>query len=389
MNAYEVVTRALRILGGPGSGNFGHGGRPGEVGGSSSGDGSGPSTREQLGKISIREGEIEREIAALVVEGKAEKIGALKKEQAALIDKRFKLLHPGESDVTPLKPVAPGSSDSASAPHSSDPANDPQSSLDFHNESLRGEYMAKDMPTQTRVTEREAKLTVSETEVDMQELGGGVSNGVSTVRLSDGSRGVFKPSSGESEDVDRPGIAYGQMTERECAAWDVAKIVELDDIVAATVPTEIDGESGSLAEFVNGKIAAEVDRTKMYDGADNALRAAMFDFVIGNQDRHAGNWMIDNAGGLKLIDHGLAFGESSTIRGNTKFEDNIFSFTKKSSRPFEDFIDKYVKRESSILKSLRERGIPKKAVEQVRRRIQHLKTCKDWSGMRDYGSDES
>jgi hypothetical protein len=40
---------------------------------------------------------------------------------------------------------------------------------------------------------------------------------------------------------------------------------------------------------------------------NTAKRGTIFDFVIGNTDRHGANWMSDDNGKLWLIDHGLSF----------------------------------------------------------------------------------
>jgi hypothetical protein len=102
----------------------------------------------------------------------------------------------------------------------------------------------------------------------------------------------------------------------ECAAWQLAKRFgdPYDRLVAVTVyravgPPEDDPDSwsyGSLALRHEG--AAMRGLVVQHEAYDDALAAGFFDALIGNQDRHAGQFRYDEANGqLGLIDHGFSF----------------------------------------------------------------------------------
>ena len=147
---------------------------------------------------------------------------------------------------------------------------------------------------------------------DVGNLGGGANaTELLTLKDADGNEmtAVFKPQDGEYEGLRRdiPGDYYL----REAAASEVAEIVGMDDIVPPVVIREIDGRIGSVHEYRNDTL----EPAKYRDWALNEVetgekqRVAAFDYLIGNEDRHGGNWLIEKDGSrIVLIDHGLAFG---------------------------------------------------------------------------------
>jgi hypothetical protein len=132
------------------------------------------------------------------------------------------------------------------------------------------------------------------------------------VTMVDGTGGVYKPAAGEKKNL-RPNVK-GHYWSREVAVSDVAEILGLDDLVPTTVENDINlpgmetGGVGSVQRFMSGaKVALKLKPEKRYgkNTADHG-RAAAFDYLIGNNDRHAGNWMV-KAGKIILIDNALSF----------------------------------------------------------------------------------
>lgn len=130
------------------------------------------------------------------------------------------------------------------------------------------------------------------------------------VTLEDGTKGIWKPRSGEKHV--RNNIDVGTYYHREAAASAVAEAIGLGDLVPPTVAREIDGEVGSLQHWEDDAVGPlDVPEGKGYDGPRDLARTAAFDYLIGHADRHWGNWMINHPGKpdekLVLIDNGLSF----------------------------------------------------------------------------------
>jgi phage gp29-like protein len=158
-------------------------------------------------------------------------------------------------------------------------------------------------------------------------LGGGVSEST-IVNLKGGTKAVFKPQDGEAPGI-RSQIPDGTHYLRERAAAAVAEIGGLDDLVPSTVIRSIGGRIGSVQLFVKGAKPAAVylplggkgrQPDKAFDGDRDLARAAVFDWLTGNTDRHAGNWLVRKNGKLALIDHGLTFPTSYSGFRNDRLE---------------------------------------------------------------------
>lgn len=157
------------------------------------------------------------------------------------------------------------------------------------------------------------------------------------VDFKDQSQAIFKPTSGELDEL-RPSIESGTYYKREVAAYEVAKIVEMLDLVPETIVKDlvVDGvkQTGSLQAFVphsqtgyqilareqreilNGIMRESEHNQEQFATTGKTFwvgmnkadleRSALFDSILGNTDRHSGNWMVGTrTNKLNLIDHGL------------------------------------------------------------------------------------
>jgi hypothetical protein len=212
--------------------------------------------------------------------------------------------------------------------------------------------------------------------VSAKNHGGGVSV-VEKVTLENGTVAAFKPASGEPPVVMRGNITPGKATEREIAAWKVADLVGMSDMVAPTIGRTVNGERGSLQEWQKGVPAANAMNYSQYDGDVGASRAAAFDYVIGNTDRHSGNWLVEGEGvnaKLHLIDHGLSFPESSRISGNEYFTKHAESLRTVPS----NYAAPYVRERANIVAELRNLGLGERVIEGVNTRISRLAMAHSW-----------
>jgi hypothetical protein len=276
--------------------------------------------------------------------------------------------------------------------------------------------------------------TLHDTPITKIKAGSGISTGETyTLTLANGMKANFKPSEGEMSNL-RAGIKHGQQAEREMAAWEIAKLVGMDDMVASVAIREVDvpgyrgrrpdafgyavdhtyppgkkrgamllWQEGTPADEIAtydrmdpdmyGYLKAEDPRPQRYGGtrwadmdpeaashkarADrDVARAALFDFIIGNSDRHAGNWIVDEDGDgrITLIDHGLAFGEKpiSSMGGNAL----IRQFAEERERSgdltvnVKKLAEPYMKARPQILKVMSNLKLPKSAIERVSKRIE-------------------
>lgn len=167
------------------------------------------------------------------------------------------------------------------------------------------------------------------------------SNGHTDVRryiLEDGSVGYFKSlyKNSESEDMfqDYSTTSLGASI-NEVNAYRMAKALgnEYAEMVPETVIREVDGLIGTFQREVKESTA-----TVSYDEGsslrEDVRRAAIFDFVIGNQDRHNGNFIYGESGEgedsrpcIRLIDHSFSFLPKDAALNNVIFTENDFDET--------------------------------------------------------------
>lgn len=135
------------------------------------------------------------------------------------------------------------------------------------------------------------------------------------VELKDDGSGVFKPKNGEKADL-RDHIKAGTYFNRERAAYLVDRFLGFN-LVPPTVIREIDGEIGSLQQFVpDSKTIYEIPKDELVKGTlqQELKKLWIFDYIIYNSDRHSGNFLIKPAEErIYAIDNGLSFGDQYTI----------------------------------------------------------------------------
>ena len=156
-----------------------------------------------------------------------------------------------------------------------------------------------------------------------KKLGGGI-NGTFLVTLSNGAQAVFKPTAGEDQSRLRDLLEEDHQGKREQAAYIVDKAMGHLGRVPPTVRRTIEGQEGALMYFVPDSKTAEVSdasaKILQNDKDPGHRRLAILDNVIGNLDRHEGNWMICADGNPIPIDHGISFPWTNGDQGYVNFD---------------------------------------------------------------------
>jgi SPP1 gp7 family putative phage head morphogenesis protein len=147
-----------------------------------------------------------------------------------------------------------------------------------------------------------------------EPIGGNHANGTYKETLADGTVGAWKPENEENHGLKR--TVNEKFYAREAAASEVAEAIGLSDLVPRTVIREIGGQIGSFQKWADDSTVAG-KHDEPFDGEKNLARAAAFDVLIGQTDRHKGNWMLSDEQSLSgdyqmcLIDNGLSFPKKS------------------------------------------------------------------------------
>ncbi|MFC2171558.1 hypothetical protein ACFLU6_02880 [Acidobacteriota bacterium] len=155
-----------------------------------------------------------------------------------------------------------------------------------------------------RKADFEERLKTAEV-VKVKDIGQGVTNPKKVTLQYDGRtfHAVFKPI--------EPGRQRGfwESYEAEVAAYELDKLLGLD-MVPPTIERKVDKHFGSLQLWVyDCKLYKEVqDKTPRTMAWSNQIsRMKIFDNLVDNRDRNAGNFMVDEAWKIVLIDHSRAF----------------------------------------------------------------------------------
>jgi len=96
----------------------------------------------------------------------------------------------------------------------------------------------------------------------------------------------------------------------EIAAYEMDRLLDLG-MVPVTVERRVEGDLASIQLWVKGtRLLKDVDQSKCprpIEWAKQACRQRVFDNLIANIDRNAGNLLVDDQWNLILIDHSRAF----------------------------------------------------------------------------------
>lgn len=138
------------------------------------------------------------------------------------------------------------------------------------------------------------------------------SNATLLTRVDHGGRealAVYKPRRGETPLWDFP---RGTLCLREYAAWVTDRALGWS-LVPPTVLRDGPAGFGAVQLFVEEQeIQDPNDLLRTHP--DDLRRVAVFDLVINNADRKAGHCLVDVAGRLWAVDHGIAFHAEPKLR---------------------------------------------------------------------------
>jgi len=161
------------------------------------------------------------------------------------------------------------------------------------------------------------------TEVGKRALKGG-SNDNFLITLSNGVSAIWTPTAGEkSGEKPRPNIPRGTQAKREEAAYLVDKRLGHLARVPPAVSSGLEGRPGALkllvSQGLDGKESGQ-ENLPAKTAPEDYRRIALFDHVVGNLDRHSGNFLVDNDHRPVPIDHGLAFPLKNGEQGTHNFK---------------------------------------------------------------------
>lgn len=138
------------------------------------------------------------------------------------------------------------------------------------------------------------------------------SNATLLARITDGSEemlAVYKPRRGERPLWDFPD---GTLCRREYAAWLVDRAMGWG-LVPPTVLRDGPAGFGAVQQWIDEDVEVDV-RELGATHTDDLRRIALFDVVANNADRKAGHLLVDTAGKLWSVDHGICFAAEPKLR---------------------------------------------------------------------------
>lgn len=220
------------------------------------------------------------------------------------------------------------------------------------------------------------------------KLGEGGVNEARVVEIEGEGKFCFKPDSGEHPQV-HP--AYrGHQSANEVAASVVDEAMGLD-MVAKTEMVEIGGKKGSLQRWVNddAKVAKElieydgedIKDTSKLDSAEGVSDMMYMDALIGNTDRHYGNWLVKD-GKVKLIDNGMSmadneeYGDPALRYRSLEHATTAVRGMQRMSPKFKEGLGRLLKNKSEVDAKLRETGVGAVQRESFWKRAEYIQRAK-------------
>lgn len=216
----------------------------------------------------------------------------------------------------------------------------------------------------------------------------GMMEGKEILTFEDGSKGLFKPRNGEvgnpawagGGDL-RQGIKAGTYYKREALAYDFARNLGMTDLVPETTVREYKGQIGSVMKWVAGDIPHGMIDWHDHVSKLDMERSAAFDYLIGNTDRHNGNFLIQrktagNANGkIQLIDHGLSFPPRFSINtGNAK----ILKGRNPNSEFPEHIKTAYRDKLPDLERAMRSKEMPQDSIDAMKDRYNRIMGARSW-----------
>lgn len=156
----------------------------------------------------------------------------------------------------------------------------------------------------------------------LKEIGAGI-NTTKMVQLDSESTGYFKPFAGLEHSVSRSfGQKNAEQPIHEAAAWQLAKQLgpEYTQMVSPCIIREVGGQWGSVSFGQTGTSTHRAGIRSISElPKDQVDNLAFFDAVIRQQDRHEGNFLVDNRG-IVAIDHGFSFSNNREYMNYSKIQ---------------------------------------------------------------------
>lgn len=140
---------------------------------------------------------------------------------------------------------------------------------------------------------------------------------------------LLKPGSGTPSPASGVTEEPASQTERECAFWAIVEEIGIGDFFPRADSIIVDGHPCAALRLLpfNYKGLDTIEKSDpnkplhildKYTKNGIVHKWSLIDFVLGNPDRHAGNIMASDDGGVVLIDHGSAFAGKSFDPGHDK-----------------------------------------------------------------------